>query len=242
MHALLNHLRAVGFSYVPKPLAIVNDEEILEYIPGDSGPAGWARVVPEAGLRAFARLLRDYHQAVSGFTPPKGARWVLAEGAPEPGQVVCHGDFGPWNIVWDGLRPVGLVDFDMAEPGEPLDDIAYALEYVTPFRDDTQAVRWQSFTTPPNRYQRIEIFADEYGLPTVDGLVGAVIRRQRKTITSVRLLAERGLQPQRQWVADGFLDELAARADWTDQNRALFAPPTDASEIPLAAESFRSQP
>jgi hypothetical protein len=115
----------------------------------------------------------------------------------------------------------------MAYPGDPLDDVAYALEYVTPFRDDAQAIRWQGFTAPPDRYQRIEIFADEYGLPTVDGLVEAVIRRQRTTISTVRLLAERGLQPQRQWVADGFLDELAARVHWTEQNHALFTPPTD---------------
>jgi hypothetical protein len=183
VHALLTYLREVGFTQVPRPLAIVDGEEILEHIPGDSGPAGWARVVPEAGLRAVARL----------------------------------------------LRPVGLVDFDMAQPGDPIDDVAYALEYVTPFRDDAQAIRWQGFSTPPNRFRRIEVFADEYGLPTVDGLVEAVTRRQRSTIGTVQLLAERGLQRQRQWIAEGFLDELAARVRWTEQNKALFEPPSFSS-------------
>ena len=43
------------------------------------------------------------------------------------GQLVRHGDFGPWNIVWDGVTPVGLLDFEYARPGDPLDDVAERL-------------------------------------------------------------------------------------------------------------------
>jgi hypothetical protein len=114
------------------------------------------------------------------------------------------------------------VDFDFAQPGDALEDVAYALEYVAPFRDDAQAMRWQGFDSPPDRARRIAVFADEYGLATVDGLVEAVIRRQELAGAFVRVLAERGVEPQRTWLAQGLGDELAARVRWSRDNRALF--------------------
>jgi hypothetical protein len=222
VHALLEYLHEGGFTRVPKPFGVVDGEEVLGFIPGDSGAAGWQRVVPEAGLRALARLLREYHQAVAGFVAPEDACWALSDGPAGPGEVICHGDFGPWNVVWDGLVPVGLVDFDFAQPGDALDDVAYALEYVAPFRDDAHATRWQGFAAPPDRARRIAVFAEEYGLATVGGLVDAVIHRQQVTSQQVRVLAERGLEPQRTWVAQGLHDELAARVRWSRDNRALF--------------------
>ncbi len=191
-------------------------------MPGDSGGSGWQRVVPEAGLRALARMLREYHQAVASFVAPADACWALANGPAGPGEVICAGDFGPWNVVWDGLVPVGLVDFDLAKLGHPLDDVAYALGYVAPFCDDEDAMRWRGFDASPDRADRIAIFAEEYGLATVDGLVEAVIRRQELDGVYVRALAERGLEPQHTWVGQGFCDELAARAQWSSDNQALF--------------------
>jgi hypothetical protein len=34
------------------------------------------------------------------------------------------------------------LDFEYARPGDPLDDVAFALEYVVPFRDDATCLRW----------------------------------------------------------------------------------------------------
>lgn len=61
VHELLNHLEVIGFRYSPRVLGF--DEhggEILSYLPGDSGPEGWARVADERGLAAFGRLLRAW--------------------------------------------------------------------------------------------------------------------------------------------------------------------------------------
>lgn len=70
VHELLRHLEQVGFPYSPRVLNIdEHGHEVLSYLDGASGKAGWAQVVPEAGLRSFARLLRDYHDAVAGFRP-----------------------------------------------------------------------------------------------------------------------------------------------------------------------------
>ncbi len=38
--------------------------------------------------------------------------------------VLCHGDFGPHNILWQGGKPSGLIDLDNAQMGDPALDIA----------------------------------------------------------------------------------------------------------------------
>lgn len=75
---------------------------------------GWARVVSDGGLARFARLLRAYHDAVRTFEPPAGAEWAWTDATLSEGEIVCHGDFGPWNLVWRGDDPVGILDWDVA--------------------------------------------------------------------------------------------------------------------------------
>src|SRR4051812_36781566 len=75
IHALLRYLRAKGFNRAPAPLGIREGRETLSYIPGTSGADGWAKVVPEDGLRAMARLLREYHDATKGFVVPAASPW-----------------------------------------------------------------------------------------------------------------------------------------------------------------------
>lgn len=110
VHALLRHLEDVGFPYAPRVKGIDGQgRDILTYVEGKSGPKGWAGVVDDAGLMAFARLLRAYHDAVTGFRLPEGLRWWTGESSPdgEGENVVCHGDFGPWNIIWRDGAPWG---------------------------------------------------------------------------------------------------------------------------------------
>ncbi len=224
VHALLSHLESAGFTYSPRVLGTdEHGREILTHIEGDAGKDAWAHVVPEAGLRRFAQLLRAYHDAVEGFRPAPDAVWLCTERSLRAGELVCHGDFGPWNVVWRDGKPVGLLDWDCAGPGRRVDDIAYALEYAAPFRDDETCVQWLRYPSPPDRKRRMAVFADAYGWPSTDGLVDEVLRVQRAGVEAVRLLAARGLQPQADWVAAGHLDELAARVAWTEANRGLWA-------------------
>ncbi|SOD62227.1 Phosphotransferase enzyme family protein [Streptomyces zhaozhouensis] len=224
VHALLGHLEAVGFPYSPRVRGIdARGREVLTYLEGESGPQGWAGVVDETGLVALARLLRRYHEAVADFRLPEGLSWCTGEDGPHAGEVVCHGDFGPWNIVWHGARPVGVLDWDHARPAPALHDVAYALEYVAPFRDDAECTRWLRHPEPPDRRRRLEMFATAYGLTSADGLVDAVIEVQRETRARVLRLAERGDQPQARWVAEGHLAALDERIAWSRAHRDLFA-------------------
>ncbi|MFJ8691686.1 phosphotransferase [Streptomyces roseolilacinus] len=136
---------------------------------------------------------------------------------------VCHGDFGPWNVVWNGGAPTGLLDFDYARPAPRLHDVACALEYVAPFRPDAECVRRLGHAGPPDRRRRLEVFADAYGLTDTTGLVDAVIAVQHTTRDLVRSPAAQGHQPQADRVRAGLLDTPARRAAWSRAHRPLFA-------------------
>ncbi|MEU4246059.1 aminoglycoside phosphotransferase family protein [Amycolatopsis sp. NPDC026612] len=223
VHALLRHLADAGFPAAPRVLGIDDEgREVLTYLPGESGPDGWGKVVGEAGLAAFARLLRDYHDAVAGFRPAADLTWCTGTTAIGDGEVICHGDFGPWNTVWRGERPVGILDWDYARPAARIHDVAYALEYVAPFRDDAECLRNLRHPVPPDRRRRLELFAEAYGLTSTAGLVDAVLDVQRSVREEVRRAAARGHQPQARWAAEGYLDELAARFAWSRTHRHLF--------------------
>ncbi len=222
IHALLRHLEAAGFPYTPRVLGLDEEgREVLTYLEGESGSDGWGKVVDDAGLERFARLLRDYHDAVAGFRPSDELRWFTGETGMGGNEVICHGDFGPWNVVWQGGQPAGILDWDYARPGSRIHDVAYALEYVTPFRDDAECLRLLRYPDPPDRRHRLELFAGAYGLTSTSGLVDAVIEVQRDGIEQVRMLADAGYQPQADWVADGFVEELANRLTWSRASRHL---------------------
>ena len=106
MRTVLVHLERVGFDAAPRWLGTDEQErDVLSWIDGETF-TDRAQVQAFAGdktvdfsdeqLAASARLLRRYHDAVAGV--------ALAANA----EVVCHGDFGPWNLVWrDGLPEIG---------------------------------------------------------------------------------------------------------------------------------------
>ena len=67
VHELLQYLQRVGFAEAPRLLSVTSDDqEKLTYIEGGSGSMAWAKIVPDEGLRAFAGLLRKYHDAGPG--------------------------------------------------------------------------------------------------------------------------------------------------------------------------------
>jgi len=220
IHLLLAHLRRQGLAGVPAPMGVRGDLEEVSFLPGDAGAACWPHQVGEAGVVSAARLLRSIHEAGRGWRGPPGSAW--ARPASPEAEVICHGDPGPWNMVWRDGRAVGMIDWDLACPGRALEDVAYALEWLAPFCSDAEAVRWRAFAGPPDRPARIATFTRAYGMEGTAGMVDAVIARQRATIDVTRDLATRGVQPQAQWVSDGLLDVQAERVRWSERHRHLF--------------------
>jgi hypothetical protein len=221
---LLTHLEQTGFEESVRFLGLDADgNEVLGYIEGTSNLDAWALLATDDGLREYARLVRRYHDAVAGYRPPEGACWMTEEHPLRNGETLTHGDLGPWNTVWRGDRAVGLLDWDMAGPRPVLHDIAYALEYAVPFRDDAESMRWLRTAVPPDRGHRMRVFAEAYGLASTDGLYEAVLAEQQTTTRYMVELAERGLEPHAQWIRDGLVEAQERRIAWTREHRHLFA-------------------
>lgn len=199
--------------------------DALTYLEGEAGPSGWAKVVEESGLSEFARMLRDYHQAVAEWHPREEITWYDGStGAGGEGEIVCHGDYGPWNVVWRGTTPTGLIDWEYARVAPPAHDVYYALQYVAPFRSDEECVQWLRYSAPPDRKRRTEIFLTSYGWTGPADVVDGVVAVQRETHAKVEQLAARGHVRQRIALAEGAADRVACEIAWAEQNRGLFSP------------------
>lgn len=225
VHELLKYLESINFKYSPRVLGFDDQgREILTFMDGESGKEGWFKIHSDQGLRNYAKFLREYHQAVAGYKPAADSVWAYAEGGLKPGEIICHGDFGPWNITWDGETPVGIIDWDLVFPTKPSYDIMYALEWSAPFHDDKMALEWHHFKEIPDRKRRIDVFLEAYGTSRqeIGDVVSGVAAMQRTGANHEKLLAERGLQPQVDWVANGDLEVIEKRAQWTEANRHLF--------------------
>lgn len=131
VHALLDTLRSAGIDGVPVVLGMdARGREILSFLPGDVVryplPA-W--VWHPSILRAAAGLLREIHDASVQL-----ARAPLTWQFPghEPAEVVCHNDFAPYNMVFQGQQFTGVFDFDAASPGPRIWDLAYLAYQLVP--------------------------------------------------------------------------------------------------------------
>jgi len=107
---LLEALAAAGFEAAPRYLGVdARGRDVLSYLDG-SVPVHWRRFDDEQ-VAAAARILRAYHDATRS----------LAGGQ----KVICHHDPGPNNFVFRDDLPCALIDFDMAAPGDVVEDLGY---------------------------------------------------------------------------------------------------------------------
>ncbi len=233
-HAFLRHLREKGLDCVPEPLSLDGELEVLGYIAGESGGDGWKHQHDERGLRSAARLLRRIHDAAADWVPPQG-RVFAAPATAAGGDVFVHGDPGPWNFVWRDGEAVALLDWDFLHRARRLDDVAYALLWIAPVRDDGASLEWHHFPQGPDRRARIDAFLAAYGMGADFDVADVVIRRRHATIEHVRSLVAQGVEPQKTWVAEGSLEEEKAEISWIEANRALFDPLTCAPDTSAGA-------
>ncbi|SDT02559.1 Phosphotransferase enzyme family protein [Friedmanniella luteola] len=224
VHALLAHLAEVGFAEAPRPGPVAEDHDDVGYIEGVSGDAACRLVATEEAVAQVAQLLRRYHDAVVGWRPAVPPTWFDGQVGTGDGaeHLVCHGDVGPWNLIWRDDRLVGLIDWEYATIGTRRTDIAYALHYLVPFRDRSY---WQGvlgLPAKPRRRHRMAVFAEAYGIAVDDQLVDEVLASQQAGVDLMRTLAEQGRPRQQQLVADGELDREHRAVLWGQGHRHKF--------------------
>ncbi|GGY85513.1 aminoglycoside phosphotransferase family protein [Streptomyces nitrosporeus] len=212
VHALLTHLHEAGFRAAPRPLGIdERGREVLSFVPGEViWPDRFALVGPDGGLARVARLIRGFHDAVEGFTPPPDARWQLlmpVDGA----DIIAHHDLAPWNLV-AGDDAWAFIDWDNAGPGTRLSDLAYAAHGFLPL---SAHPHWQS----PRAAERLRLFADAYGLDEQGrrDLVPLLGSRTRAMHDFLRDQAARNTQPWARLWAEGHGDSWRGDAEYTER-------------------------
>jgi hypothetical protein len=167
IHALLRHLRRSGFEGVPEPLSLdPRGEERLAFIPGDVPFPPFPRwSQTDDVLASTVKLLRRFHDATVGFVGPDGASWsaeMADPGGGGGGDVICHNDVCPENVVFRDGEAVALLDLDFAAPGNRLWDLARLALMTVPVDTPEDAARTGRIGLDP--FVRIRVVADAYGL------------------------------------------------------------------------------
>ncbi len=213
VHAFLTYMHENGFSCIPKPYGITEDgTEMVSYVEGvvyhDSLPE---EIMTDEVLIEVAGLLRRYHDIGAGYVLKLEGNepWMLEKRS--PAEVMCHGDFAPYNLTFADGHVQGMIDFDTLHPGPRLWDIAYAV------------YRWVPFVSPQNpdyrgdlehQLQRVRLFAEAYGLDEKqrEQLPDMMIERLQALVTYMKREAEAGNRDVLQNIADGhmkmYLDDM----------------------------------
>ena len=183
-HAFLRHLESAGFPGAPRILGVDGDVEVLTFISGEvAADPEWqpgkgnpltAEMRSDAALVAAARLIRELHDAARDFDPP-AAVFRTHSRPPRAGEVMSHGDIGPWNTVYRAGIPIAFIDWDNCGPVDPIIDIAGAAWAFVPLCDDRQ-LREVGFDPLPDIGERLRLFVDAYGVPDRSAVLPALVK------------------------------------------------------------------
>lgn len=193
VHQLLKHLEQAGFDGAPKVFGVNQQgQEELSFVDGETYnyPLKGAIASREA-LESAARLLRSYHDATVSFLSQQASQqlqWMLPSRQPQ--QVICHGDFAPYNVALNGNQVVGVFDFDTAHPAPRIWDIAYAIYCWAPFKTNPD----DALGDLTSQTERAKWFCDAYGLeePSRATLIEMMIERIQTLVDFMRAQAAQG--------------------------------------------------
>jgi Phosphotransferase enzyme family len=146
--------------------------DVLDYLPGEVGHYPLSEAVrTDAALVSAARLLRCFHD-ISVSLVTRDLPWQLP--ALADAEVIVHGDYAPYNLVFSGEQVVGIFDLDYARPGPRRFDLSYAIYRFAPL-----ASAHDGWGTLPERAARVRLFCESYGLDacSVAESVAAVVPR-----------------------------------------------------------------
>ena len=179
---------------------------------GDVARRPWPKVLLETrGLEQLADFLIQLHDAMKDFVPPERARWCVPDLVWKPGQTICHGDLGPWNTVWEGDRLTGVIDWDLAHPGNPLDDVAQVAWQTIPL----QPALWAraGFDTEPDVRARLHTFCGAYGVDP-HAVLDAVLALQARWTAWINEFGVSGIAPWDLFKERGDVEDIAAESAW----------------------------
>lgn len=189
--AFMDAVREAG---VDVPATLGRDAEgrqVIEFVPGTLALDRGALTTAE--LHRVGAMVRAIHDASASFIPSPDAQWTTAIPAPA-GDLVCHNDLAPWNLVIGDRW--AFIDWDAAAPSTRLWDLAYAAVAFTlsdPAQDPEEAARM------------LTAFVDGYGADRSlrEELPRALHERAAAMLHLLRSSHETGAEPWSSMYVDG---------------------------------------
>ncbi len=221
VHALLASLPLHGFDAAPKPDGFDDVWERVTYLPGATGDLGdCAEMRSKQILQSAARLLRRYHHSSALVLRDLTVAWPWQLPPRLPSEVICHGDFAPYNVVLNDGEVIGIIDFEAAHPGPRIWDLVYAVYRWAPLSSSVAVEGLDSLAT---QIQRARLFVDAYGLPVSErsSLPAGIIERLEALLAFMEREAARGIERYRRNLQDGhdriYREDIAYITKWSPE-------------------------
>lgn len=224
IHNFLRFLIEEGVTYIPQPYGInEKGEEILSYVQGEV----YNYPLPEIMLQdkmiiSSAKLLRSYHKVSGKYIDnlTNKEEWMLP--AIDPIEVMCHGDFAPYNVTIIDGAAVGMIDFDTLHPGPKMWDICYAIYRWVPFTNPTNPDCYNSLE---EQIRKTKLFLDTYGVKLEERklLPKMMADRLISLVNYMKNKAERGNEDFQKNIDEGHMDLYVKDVQYILKNERMIS-------------------
>ncbi|WP_081791882.1 phosphotransferase [Caldalkalibacillus mannanilyticus] len=192
---------------MPKPYGInEKGEEVLSFLPGHVFHYPLPEeMLSDSMLVSTSKLLLQFHKYseryLSRLTNDK--QWMLP--ASYPIEVMCHGDFAPYNVTVIKNEATGIIDFDTLHPGSKMWDIAYAIYRWVPFKNPNNP---DCYGNLKEQIRKTRLFLDTYGVNSEEkeSFTSVLIKRLQSLIDFMRSEANNGNKDFQLHIENGHLN------------------------------------
>lgn len=222
VHNFLRFLNEKGFKNIPVPYGQREDgKEIVSYVDGDVFHEGLPEnLFTDRVLLESAELLYRFHEFSKAYVKNLTGteEWMLP--ARLPIEVMCHGDFAPYNITFADGHVSGIIDFDTTHPGPRLWDVSYAVYRWVPFMAPSNPESRESLT---GQLRRMKLFSDRYGLTGNEKarLPGMMIERLQFLISYMIKEADSGNEDMEKNIEDGHIELYQTDIEYIKANGSV---------------------
>ena len=209
IHQFLNFLSQKGSSVTPKVMGVSGEEEILSFMPGIVYNELPESLRTDEMIKSAAKLLKNFHVLSRDYMSQLDGseQWLLSP--KEPMELLCHGDFAPYNVTIENNKALGIIDFDTLHPGYAMWDIAYGI------------YRWASFEAGGDLKEQIRLallFLEAYETDDIK-FVGTLIKRLQALVDCMKKEAASGNENFQENIESGHLQKYLEDIEYLKANQ-----------------------
>lgn len=108
------------------------------------------------------------------------------------------------------------MDWDLAEPGSPVTDLAQLAYYFVPLRGE-RGWREAGFHDAPDYVRRLNVICEAYGGFSPAEIVPELLSLHGAEVRHIAELGRQGVYPWDTWLADGWIAAIEADRSWLER-------------------------